>query len=1135
MKKTIAALLSALILCSLFAGAIPFASADSLDDAIAAAGRELYGMYTAQSGNLLRDCYDKAQAVIQSGRAGNGEAAALRAAIDALAPLENYTREPLLGFEELTEADIRSMPLRRGSVSVSDGVVTLSGSGTLRYANAASEGVSGPSPFGVPCPTADGFALKISADADASLDLEIGRRGSAEDCVFTLSDITVTAGERYYLFPFDRFGAPPLDGTLNYISLTFTGASLVSFSDLHAVSGSAEGAGEREYSETKMTSLGFDPNRFYKILQRGSNMALTITPTASDNRQLAFAESAEGDDAQLWQICRDPVVVSRFRIVNKRYAAAIQKVNSDLMELEARVPDYTNDTQKWSCSFSKAKGFSFYVSGLGKIGYNATKPLLFSSSSATRYFDILEVSGNDWTMTWSDEFDTLDRSVWFVANSKNRGSDTEPMFNRDSPNNVYIEDGNLVIKTIKEEYMGYHATSGFLSTEDKLHFTQGRIEMRAKLPEGRKIWPAFWAMGDDDIWPRSGEIDIVEMVGSGADGGDWWGERSSIATFHYSGDNGEHVEEGGWHDYNILTHVEKLSEKYHIYAIEWENDQMRWYFDDTLYLTVPIDTPAKRNALQENPYFLILGTGIEGPGNNLLPEGMPDEASFIIDYVRYYKNDIHAKPADDLPYLYEAGAPDSYRKIWSPAHEGAFSSEHDLLVYCNGATYARTYDLRDFRELSNRTLTGSGWSMSCALSGDASRIVFGRQTKLCAIDPAFENPVTVTAQSAFPTVALNSDGSRCYYGGIPNENSNGYCNYFRIFDGETLQELSNEPLDSWVDSIAVATDDSYAYGCYDGVVRVRSASDADLGGFTAEGRVISLVFSPDSKTLYASDGEKRIYKFDVETGEVSDFATCADEIFKITLSPDGTRLAAACGDSCARVYDTATGRLAARPCLGRLAVTTAAYSLDGRLLLLGGTDGRIGVFRASDGLPLALLRDDTLGSTWYNTVAISSDSSSVMAIHGVQDFNSGVSGWRLPELLPESADFSALDALPFYDETAYTAESYAPYAEALKNADAVEASPYSAQSVIDAAAQAVSEAAEGLVKGGDEPEPMKGDFDGDKQITVNDALSALRIAAKLVPETPEALLIGDIDGDGTIAVNDALAILRVAAKLSDSL
>lgn len=64
---------------------------------------------------------------------------------------------------------------------------------------------------------------------------------------------------------------------------------------------------------------------------------------------------------------------------------------------------------------------------------------------------------------------------------------------------------------------------------------------------------------------------------------------------------------------------------------------------------------------------------------------------------------------------------------------------------------------------------------------------------------------------------------------------------------------------------------------------------------------------------------------------------------------------------------------------------------------------------------------------------------------------------------------------------------------------------------------------------------VPGDMDGDGSITVSDALAALRIAAKLVAETPEAIAIGDIDGDGKIAVNDALAILRVAAKLTDSL
>ena len=64
---------------------------------------------------------------------------------------------------------------------------------------------------------------------------------------------------------------------------------------------------------------------------------------------------------------------------------------------------------------------------------------------------------------------------------------------------------------------------------------------------------------------------------------------------------------------------------------------------------------------------------------------------------------------------------------------------------------------------------------------------------------------------------------------------------------------------------------------------------------------------------------------------------------------------------------------------------------------------------------------------------------------------------------------------------------------------------------------------------------IKGDMDGDGEITVADALSALRIAARLAPETPEMIAVCDTDGDGAITVADALAILRVAAKLADSL
>ena len=61
---------------------------------------------------------------------------------------------------------------------------------------------------------------------------------------------------------------------------------------------------------------------------------------------------------------------------------------------------------------------------------------------------------------------------------------------------------------------------------------------------------------------------------------------------------------------------------------------------------------------------------------------------------------------------------------------------------------------------------------------------------------------------------------------------------------------------------------------------------------------------------------------------------------------------------------------------------------------------------------------------------------------------------------------------------------------------------------------------------------LKGDFNGNGKIEVDDALAALRIAAKLAESTPEAIAIGDIDGNGAIEVNDALSILRVAAKLA---
>ena len=454
-----------------------------------------------------------------------------------------------------------------------------------------------------------------------------------------------------------------------------------------------------------------------------------------------------------------------------------------------------------------------------------------------------------------------------------------------------------------------------------------------------------------------------------------------------------------------------------------------------------------------------------------------------------------------------------------------------MLVYNDAACNTSVFNLSQMKRVAYKNLTGRGWTMATAVSADGSTLAFGRQYRLTVCDPSLNVPYNEDALLEFPTLALSNNGSRLYYGGVPMSGGEEFANQFHIYDTAGMRWIRSEYTGSWVDSIAVRDDDIYAYGCFNGLVRVRSASDADLGEFYTAGRALSLAFSPDHKKLYAADGDMKIYVYDMETRTASVFASCGDEYYRIVLSPDGTRLAAACGDSCARVYDTATGRLVARPCLGSLAVTYIDYSLDGKLLALCGLDARVGVYRADDGLPLALL-SNTDSTCWYNTVAISADNTSVMAIRGVEDFNSAVSGWKLPaNLLPaDGGDSSALEALPYYDETAYTSESYAPYAAALKNAQAVRANRYSRQSEINAAAAAVTGAARGLVEGAD---PMKGDLDFDGEITVSDALSALRIAARLAAETPETLLIGDVDGDGEITVSDALAILRVAARLSE--
>ena len=119
-------------------------------------------------------------------------------------------------------------------------------------------------------------------------------------------------------------------------------------------------------------------------------------------------------------------------------------------------------------------------------------------------------------LVWSDDFNNNgkpDSSKWRLETGGNGWGNNEAQFYTDSQNNAYTTGGNLVIEAKKEDFGGKKYTSARLITNQK--FKYGVFEMRAKLPQGRGTWPAFWLLAAKRPldWPRDGEIDVMEHVG----------------------------------------------------------------------------------------------------------------------------------------------------------------------------------------------------------------------------------------------------------------------------------------------------------------------------------------------------------------------------------------------------------------------------------------------------------------------------------------------------------------------------------------------------------------------------------------------------------------------------------------------
>jgi beta-glucanase (GH16 family) len=233
-----------------------------------------------------------------------------------------------------------------------------------------------------------------------------------------------------------------------------------------------------------------------------------------------------------------------------------------------------------------------------------------------------------WALDWSDEFDgpVLDRTKWVPETGGNGWGNDELEFYTARPENVRVDGGNLVIEARREDYGGRHYTSARIKTAGKVERTFGRYEARIKVPRGQGIWPAFWLLGADVDkvgWPRCGEIDVMENIGR---------EPNVVdGTLHGPGYSGEH----GIGKPSVLERG-TYADDFHVYAVEWEPREIRWYRDGILYHTARPDT-VKGDWVFEHPFFVILNLAVGGawPGNPDATTAFPQQ--MLVDYVRVYR------------------------------------------------------------------------------------------------------------------------------------------------------------------------------------------------------------------------------------------------------------------------------------------------------------------------------------------------------------------------------------------------------------------------------------------------------------------------------------------------------------------
>ena len=232
-------------------------------------------------------------------------------------------------------------------------------------------------------------------------------------------------------------------------------------------------------------------------------------------------------------------------------------------------------------------------------------------------------------LVWSDEFDgnEINRDNWAfdIGNGDNGWGNGEFEYYTDRTENASVSDGILTITARREDYNGYQYTSARLKTQGKHSFLYGRMEARLRMDKADGLWPAFWMLGDSisyEGWPKCGEIDIMECA-------NYW--THTLGTLHWADGGGGHQYNTGYTD-SAIGDIDVS--QWHTYAVEWDEDAIRFLIDGTQYHRLDISGDLY-DEFHRNQFFLLnVAVGGAFPGN-YIEDTYPHNMQ--VDYVRVYE------------------------------------------------------------------------------------------------------------------------------------------------------------------------------------------------------------------------------------------------------------------------------------------------------------------------------------------------------------------------------------------------------------------------------------------------------------------------------------------------------------------